>query len=196
MSSSRHSGGPVRIGKLLETTKAAAARAAGIAIDQQAWRELVGDRVAARTRPTLLSRQTLLVETASAVWAQELSLLSPEILRRLRERGLDVQSLRFKVTPAPRPQPRRSRAAPVARPAPLPADLAAQLALLPDPSLAQLIADTAARTIARNAELAAGRPSTSMPRSVRAPRGAEPETSLPDRSESDRSGDPPRSREE
>jgi hypothetical protein len=47
------------------------------------WAEAVGERVAARAKPTGVSAQSLLVTVESPAWRQELSLLKPAILRRL-----------------------------------------------------------------------------------------------------------------
>lgn len=48
-----------------------------------AWPSVVGGTVADETRPRSLSGSTLTVECSSAVWAQELSLLSRQVVSRL-----------------------------------------------------------------------------------------------------------------
>src|SRR4029453_11781903 len=62
---------PTHVGALLGTGPLASS---GL-VDRERWRRIVGDRVAARTRPGRLRDGTLTIHVASAVWAQELSLL-------------------------------------------------------------------------------------------------------------------------
>lgn len=50
------------------------------------WAELVGPRIAARTRPGGISGSTLVVEVASSSWLHELNLLRAQILAGLLER--------------------------------------------------------------------------------------------------------------
>jgi len=63
----------------------------------RAWHAAAGEQIAAATNPARLTRGTLLVECESAVWAQELTYLGPEILERLRALDPDtpVERLRF-----------------------------------------------------------------------------------------------------
>src|SRR4051812_12186592 len=104
-------------------------------IDGDRWLQLVGDRVAARTRVGSIHNGTLTVHAASAVWAQELTFLAPTILERLRGAGFIVERLRFRVSDAGEPAPRRAapkRDAPPADTtrATLPADLLQRIARL------------------------------------------------------------------
>ena len=48
-----------------------------------AWREMVGDQVAARCEPAALGNGVLKVWAASAPWANELKYLAPEVIRRV-----------------------------------------------------------------------------------------------------------------
>jgi predicted nucleic acid-binding Zn ribbon protein len=50
---------------------------------QRAWPEAVGDGVAAQAEPTAERDGVLTVTCASAVWAQELDLMAPEVVARL-----------------------------------------------------------------------------------------------------------------
>jgi predicted nucleic acid-binding Zn ribbon protein len=63
----------------------------------RAWHAAAGAQIAAVTNPARLTRGTLLVECESAVWAQELTYLGPQILERLRSTDPEtpVQRLRF-----------------------------------------------------------------------------------------------------
>ncbi|MEA5512074.1 DciA family protein [Crocosphaera sp. UHCC 0190] len=49
----------------------------------QAWDKVVNERVAAQTRPRYINRNILWVATASAVWAQQLSLTRYSLLKQL-----------------------------------------------------------------------------------------------------------------
>jgi len=50
------------------------------------WTELVGPRIAQRTRPDRIVDRVLWIEVASSAWLHELSLLKPQLLRGLLER--------------------------------------------------------------------------------------------------------------
>ena len=51
------------------------------------WRSLVGDQIAKATEPLSVTPQgTLFVAVSTNAWMTELSLLEPELLRRLNER--------------------------------------------------------------------------------------------------------------
>lgn len=64
------------------------------------WRAAVGPRIADRARPLELARGVLTVKVATSVWANELSMLAPQIISKLvQDLGLDIKSLRFRVGP-------------------------------------------------------------------------------------------------
>jgi predicted nucleic acid-binding Zn ribbon protein len=92
----------------------------GIANDVRAetlladWLELVGPKIAARTRPDGIFDRTLVIEVVSSAWLQELNMLRAQILAGLLERvGLPrlFDELKFKIAG-------RSRRADVIRPRP------------------------------------------------------------------------------
>lgn len=120
---------------------------------RRVWREVVGDRVAARSEAGWLKGDVLTVRVASPVWAQELTMLSEPILSGLAERGVHARQLKFRVTDLGRPNstPRRSpvKAPPPAPRAQLPPDLARRLAQIEDPELRQRMQDAAELTLAR-----------------------------------------------
>ena len=84
------------------------------------WPEIVGEDVAANSRPHELVRNSLLIVTRSGAWSQQLAFLSERILHAVRGRtGLDLERLRFRVgrvvqssqpAPAKRGAPRRREA--------------------------------------------------------------------------------------
>jgi predicted nucleic acid-binding Zn ribbon protein len=70
---------------------------------QACWREVVGEGVGAESNPVAERDGVVTVACRSAVWAQELDLLAPELVERLNDalhadggRGA-VQALRFRV---------------------------------------------------------------------------------------------------
>ena len=70
-----------------------------------AWARAVGDPVSGGTRPKAFRRGQLTVECASSVWANELTYLGPQILRRMDEvaPGHPVMKFRFIVGRLPAP---------------------------------------------------------------------------------------------
>lgn len=96
----------------------AALRAAGLAASEDLWRildlwpEVAGDAIAARSRPCRLRRGELALAIPDAVWRQEISLMAPELTRKLNEKlGRRVVE-RIRVVTAgipPEPQPRERR---------------------------------------------------------------------------------------
>jgi hypothetical protein len=111
-------------------------------IERELWTHVVGYRIAERAQPVQAQAGVLTIQVASAVWAQELSLLSSDILQRLKKAGFDFKSLRFRVVQAAR-KPVQARVVPKAPPAPLPEDLNARLADLEDDALRATIAEAA-----------------------------------------------------
>jgi predicted nucleic acid-binding Zn ribbon protein len=61
------------------------------------WPEIVGDTIARRTEVTSVKFHTAVVRVSSAMWIQELNLMRPQILSRLRSamRNDAVREIRF-----------------------------------------------------------------------------------------------------
>lgn len=97
------------------------------------WTELVGPKIASRTRPYGVSERVLVIEVASSAWLHELNLLKSQILTgllaRLGEPKL-FDDLRFRLAgrSGARPTLIRPRPRPTApsRPSPMPATGAAR----------------------------------------------------------------------
>lgn len=69
-----------------------------ISILQAEWPHIVGEDVAANTRPAEIVRDALLVITRSSAWSQQLAFLSERVLQAVQQRAnLSVRSLRFRV---------------------------------------------------------------------------------------------------
>lgn len=153
-------------------------------IPERVWREIVGLRVADRARPVKLVGGVLTVRAASHAWANELTLLAPAILERLRERRYAVDSIRFRVgavDPWPRP-PERRTSRKIPPPAPLPKDLTEQLRQVDDDELREAIALAASSNLAWQTFVAPEKPVSAEPRAARDPRSAGTKTSRRDRS--------------
>jgi len=143
------------LGELLDGARVVSAERGKVAIDRDTWRRLLGDRVARRTEPGALAGGVLTIYVASAPWAQELSLLTNELLERLKPLKLRIASVRFRV----RQQIQGSATArlkrrPAARAA-LPAELAQRVQAVDDPELREVIADAAELWLGRLAKLSA-----------------------------------------
>jgi hypothetical protein len=113
------------------------------------WEAAVGTRIAARARPIRLERGVLLIRTATATWAQELSMLSEAIISQLRGRSLPVDSLRFRVgqVDAPERPPARDEVRTSPPEVPLPPALRREVERVEDVELREVIARAAAKNL-------------------------------------------------
>jgi hypothetical protein len=182
---------PQILGELLDGARVVSAERAQVVVDRDTWRRLVGDRVARRTEPGALSDGVLTIYVASAPWAQELSLLTNELLERLKTLQLDIRSVRFRVRQqitGPDWQARRKASAR----APLPDELSHRIAGVEDPELKRAIADAAELWLGRlekvSAKSAAPAPRSAAARSDRSAKSSPPRSSVsPGKPESPRS---------
>ena len=107
------------------------------------WVEIVGEQIAAHTRPEHLRGRRLSVLVDHSVWMQQLSFLKPDLLRRIRVHtgGETVQDLQFRIGDLARvPMPSHSTAgqgiAPDVEPAPqLLREAAAHTTQIADPAI-------------------------------------------------------------
>ncbi|MEO8092531.1 MAG: DUF721 domain-containing protein [bacterium] len=97
--SGRH--GPRRLGDALQRVRSEAAPATLLAAVQEAWPAVAGAAVSAQAEPVAERDGVVTIACRSATWAQELDLLAPDLLERLRtavaERSFEatLQRLRF-----------------------------------------------------------------------------------------------------
>jgi len=119
-------------------------------IPLQTWTRAVGLRIADRAKPWTLERGVLTVRVPSSVWASELSMLAASVISRLRDAGVEVAELRFRVAPLEPPQrpPERRISRAVPPPLPLPQDLETSLALVEDPELREALRYSASHSLA------------------------------------------------
>jgi hypothetical protein len=121
-----------------------------VPIPVREWRAAVGPRIADRARPWTLERGVLTVKVATSVWANELQLLAPELVARLKQRGFAVESLRFRVGQLDqneRPPERRTvRKVPPVKP--LAPELKAEVAKIEDDGLRSVIERAAQANLA------------------------------------------------
>jgi predicted nucleic acid-binding Zn ribbon protein len=97
---------PRRLAAALDALTAAAAPQTPLARVQAVWEEVAGAVIAAHARPVAERGGVLVVECAAGVWAQELELLAPRLLERLRAAAgddLGITALRVRVGGAERP---------------------------------------------------------------------------------------------
>jgi hypothetical protein len=154
------------LGELLDGARVVSAQRGKVAIDRDTWRRLLGDRIARRTEPGGLAGGVLTINVASAPWAQELSLLTSELLERLKPLKLSIASVRFRVRQQIQSTPTQARRRPAAR-ATLPTELRERVESVEDPELRQVIADAAELWLGRQAKLSA-KSSAPGPRSAAA----------------------------
>jgi hypothetical protein len=97
-----------------------------------AWPDIAGSRAAQHSAPLEISGDALVVATRSSAWSQQLQLLAPQILERLREfdSGGKLVALRFR---SGLPRRLRSVRAPVPQPA-----FRAPGTIPPDPALDEI----------------------------------------------------------
>lgn len=91
---------PRPLSAALEAALAPLAPATMLAAVQAVWAEAVGPRIAAEATPVSEHDGVVTVVCGSAAWAQELDLLSEQVLAKLRAElpdGTDLRGLRFKV---------------------------------------------------------------------------------------------------
>jgi predicted nucleic acid-binding Zn ribbon protein len=90
---------PEPFSDVLKQAVAGAAPDTLLARVQGLWAEVAGAAIAAESAPRSEREGAVTVECSGAVWAQELTLLGPDLVERLNARmdGLQVRSLRFVV---------------------------------------------------------------------------------------------------
>lgn len=111
------------------------------------WRNAVGSKIAARSKPWSIEQTTLVVLVTSSAWAQELSLLQSAILARLNPQFPQLRRLRCRIgsfTPPPAPRPRQALS-----PVTLPETLERRLERIEDEDLRETIRRAAALSLAR-----------------------------------------------
>lgn len=148
---------PTAIGDLLKATPIGRA-ASSVLVSRALWEEVAGVGFARRTKPDRLERGTLYILCASSGWAQELTLHSTVIVQRLKERGLEVERIRFKVAEVEAPErggvlaPSREELARARTAEPEPESLA-PLENVVVPALRRTLVDTARAVRRRAAEV-------------------------------------------
>ena len=152
----------------------------------------MGPRIADRARPHAIERGVLIVQVVTSVWANELQMLAPELVLRLKQRGYAVESLRFRVGPLDRTErpPERRAYRKVPPPAPLDPALRASIAEVRDDDLRAILERAAQANLSWQEFVAAP---SATPRAAPAPRGAGTRSAPPDRNEGGSGGASPRS---
>jgi hypothetical protein len=194
--------GPSTLADVLEGTRRVTLQRTRAAVDKGTWRQAVGTRIADRTEVGQLRDGELTVHVASAAWAQELSLLTREILERLASHGVKAERVRFRVRPElgaakPKPgSPAPGHSESARPPAKLPDELRARLIHVEDDELRGAIAGAAGLAFARLAKPPekAKPPATSVKPDARSPRAAAARSAPPDQSSAAPHANPRRKR--
>ncbi len=169
--------GLTHLAALLEPVRTGAQTRGNCNIDRESWRRALGERLALKSEPETVHGKVLTVLVASSVWAQELSLLAPEIIKRLQQAGFSIGELRWRVgklKSAARLEPKPPHVIPLKS---LPNDLEQALRRVPDSDLRDAISQAAAHVIARQQQALLYRALIAKRPNARAPRFAEPRTS-------------------
>jgi predicted nucleic acid-binding Zn ribbon protein len=93
---------PSRAGGAIAALVDGLAPASGLAALQRAWPQAAGELVAAQAHPSAERDGVVTVTCSSSVWAQELTLMGPDLIDRLNAvlGGESVRELRFRAAPA------------------------------------------------------------------------------------------------
>jgi predicted nucleic acid-binding Zn ribbon protein len=135
---------PERIGELLRERIAALGWECRLREEEvlTGWDAAVGPQIAAHARPSHIANRRLTIVTESPVWTQQLSMLKPELLRRIAVSfGPDTVTELFFVTGKIEPGPRGPAPAAARRPAPaaLPPAIESELAGISDAEVREAV---------------------------------------------------------
>ena len=119
------------------------------------WDAAVGRQIAAHARPSHITDHRMTIVTESPVWTQQLSLLKPELLRRIaRNCGpgvvTDLYFVTGKIEMAPENPPPAGTTARRPTATTLPASLESNLADIPDPAVRDSLRQLMLATLAKN----------------------------------------------
>jgi len=76
------------IDEILESLLPKSPFASGLRVQKvlESWSEIAGEEIARHSRAVGIERGVLVVQVENSVWAQELSLLKPQLLKKLEAR--------------------------------------------------------------------------------------------------------------
>jgi hypothetical protein len=141
---------PTPVGALVEPAREVFARHAGVVMDRETWRQAVGDRIAQRAEPGWINNSMLTVIVASSAWAQELSLLSSDVRKKLALHGIQIRGIRFLVKDGAGYRSAGEKQRPAGVRQALPPDLERKLKDVEDAELAATIAEAAEYSLGRS----------------------------------------------
>lgn len=144
---------PIPLGDLVTTVLGHRDGAVAVSIVTAVWEREIAPRIVKNASPTRLRDGVLSIETTTSAWAQELMLMSPAILAKLRARlpAFQIDSLRAKSGPFHKRAPIDTSRPPKIAPIPeheLPGDLRSELARVDDEPLRDTIARAARQSLA------------------------------------------------
>ena len=161
-----------RLATLLEPVRAGAQTRGSGSIDRESWRRALGERLALKSEPETVHGKVLTVLVASSVWAQELSLLAPEIINRLRQAGFPIGELRWRVGKLKSTARMGSKLLKIIPLTSLPSNLEQALCQVADSELRNAIFQAAAHVMARQQQVLRYRALSAKRPNARAPRSA------------------------
>jgi hypothetical protein len=117
------------------------------------WERSVPRRVALNVTPVRVRGQTLYLHTTASVWAQEVSLLAPQLIAHMRSREptLSIHSLAPRMGPMPLRVPveiEEKHIVKPLRPDELPEEVRASLSTVPDEALREMMTKAACAMLA------------------------------------------------
>ena len=144
---------PTALGDLVPAVFGRTNGAIMVSVVSAVWERVMPPRVVKNASPTRLRGGVLHVETTTSAWAQEVTLMAPTLLGKLRLAmpALEIESLRVRAGQRPRRPPaderRPPKVAPIAE-ADLPGSLRDALERVDDASLREVLTRAARQSLA------------------------------------------------
>jgi hypothetical protein len=66
------------------------------------WALIVGEQIAKNAQPAIIKNKTLVISTTNPAWSYQLTMLKPQLLKKMRTAGLDVEEIVFRASVPPK----------------------------------------------------------------------------------------------
>ena len=144
---------PIALGELVPAVFGPNNSAIAVSRISAVWERVLSPRIAKNASPTRLKERVLFVETTTSAWAQEITLMAPTLLEKLRAGmpSLEVDSLRVRASAHPKRASADRRRPPTVAPlaeAELPTALQEELARVEDDPLRDVLTRAARQSLA------------------------------------------------
>lgn len=80
------------------------------------WSAIVGEEIAKKAQPTMLRNKTLIVATSSPSWSHQLMMLKPQLLKKIRDTGEEIDEIIFRAASAPKKKSETKKLLPITSP--------------------------------------------------------------------------------